>query len=346
MYRVLIADDEQLMREALRIMISKVKNFEVAACVSNGKDAVEYCKKHTVDIIFMDIIMPEKTGVEASKEILAVNPAINIYILSAYSNFEFAKEALRLKVNEYILKPVSFSKIKEILTDYNDCYGVSFKQSEFLFSLVSENNYNTMYTTIPKVVEEIYITCGQNLKQLQNTFQNLQKNLFHIAKWIDESQIEQDIFSISEYILQEKKRMEFWLFKIMDFVFQKNGIHKYPVLKEVFAYIESHIKENIGLSDITKECTISQGYLSRIFKIQFRVSVMEYLHIKKLMLAKAYLCFTKYSVAEIAFRLGYNESNYFGKVFKKYEHITAYQYRKGLINQISAEYTEGGEKSE
>lgn len=347
MYRVLIADDEQLMREALRIMISKVKNFEVAACVSNGKDAVEYCKEHIVDIIFMDIIMPEKTGVEASKEILVLNPAINIYILSAYSNFEFAKEALRLKINEYILKPVSFSKIKNILNDYHNCYGISFKQSEFLFSLVNESDYNMMYLTVPKVVEEIYVTCGQNIKQLQNTFQNLQKNLFYISKWIEESQIKkEEFFSISEFTLQEKKRMEFWLFKVMDFVFQKNGIHKYPVLKDVFEYIELHIKENIGLSDITKECAISQGYLSRIFKLCFRVSVMEYLHIKKLILAKAYLCFTKYSVAEISFRLGYNESNYFGKVFKKFEHITAHQYRKNLTDETSVKYAGGGGKNE
>ena len=57
---------------------------------------------------------------------------------------------------------------------------------------------------------------------------------------------------------------------------------------------------------------------------------MEYLHLRKMHLAKGYFYLTNDSVAEVAFRLGYSESNYFSKVFKKYERITVQQYRKSI----------------
>ena len=68
--------------------------------------------------------------------------------------------------------------------------------------------------------------------------------------------------------------------------------------------------------------------MSRIFREQFHVSVTEYLHLKKMHLAKGYFYFTEDSIAEVAFRLGYNESSYFSKVFKKYEKMTVKEYKK------------------
>ncbi len=58
------------------------------------------------------------------------------------------------------------------------------------------------------------------------------------------------------------------------------------------------------------------------------MSVTEYLHLKKMHLAKGYFYFTEDSIAEVAFRLGYNESSYFSKVFKKYEKMTVKEYKK------------------
>lgn len=348
MYRVLIVDDERLMRDALCIMISKVKGFEVVAAVSNGTDAISYCKNNPVDIVFMDIIMPGITGMEASKEILSLNLGINIYILSAYSNFEFAREALSIKINGYILKPVSASKIRMVLENHYKSNGMSIKQADILFTLINKNDYSGMYKTVPDIVEKIFNVCSQkNVCEVQRIFENLKKNMMYTLKLPDKLEANgKEIFQISETMSNNKKCMEFWLYKVMDYIFQKNSIIKYPVLKDVFEYIENHIKENIGLSDITNKCSISQGYLSRIFKTCFCVSVMEYLHMKKIMIAKSYLTFTKLSVAEIAFRLGYNESNYFGKVFKKYEYITAFQYRKNVFAKGFYVNAEGGEAYE
>ena len=66
MYRVLIVDDEKLMRDALRAMVSQVEGFQIAACVGSGEEAVEICAREEIHVVFMDIMMPGISGVEAS----------------------------------------------------------------------------------------------------------------------------------------------------------------------------------------------------------------------------------------------------------------------------------------
>ncbi|WP_454206159.1 helix-turn-helix domain-containing protein [Peptoniphilus sp. Marseille-Q6390] len=77
-----------------------------------------------------------------------------------------------------------------------------------------------------------------------------------------------------------------------------------------------------------KECNISQGYLSRLFKNEYNLTVVNYIHLKKINLAKEYILLENSSVLDIAFNLGYNEYGYFSKVFKKYEKMTVEQFRK------------------
>ena len=67
MYRVLIADDDILMREALHVMIAKDSAFKVVSMTDTGERAVRVCKEDVIDIVFMDMQMPGITGLEASR---------------------------------------------------------------------------------------------------------------------------------------------------------------------------------------------------------------------------------------------------------------------------------------
>lgn len=334
MVRVIIVDDEQLMREALQIMVAKVDGFEVVRCVDSGEEAVELCKSEKVDLVFMDIMMPGMSGIEASKLIYLNHPDITIYIVSAYNNFEFAREALQAKVKEYISKPVSSSAIKALLEKYienHDKYG---KQTESLFTMIKDKNFREMYYQIPKIVDEIcFYDVEKNSKELKSIFMEIGQNLINYLEWLEDGQRKcEELFPMSDILFSEKKSMALWLFNVMNYIFQQTAIKKYKVLESVFSYIDQNVKENIGLNEIVNHCSISQGYLSRIFVQQMKVSVVEYLHMRKLMLAKAYFSFTDLSIIDVAFRLGYNESSYFSKVFKKYEHITVYQYKQSIGN--------------
>ena len=331
MYKILIADDEQLMREALRIMIEKVPGFEVAFSVSNGEDAVELCRRENPDIVFMDIMMPGMSGIEASKRIYAGNPEITIYILSSYNHFDFAIEALKAKVKEYISKPVSSETICALLEKYSQSKQPDQAYLDLSLTLLKDRDFKKMYYQIPEIVRELYCSCGGNREQLEACADQLGQTIFNdIGHTPGYASGYKERFPRKALSLSQPESMEIWLFHVMNDVFQQASIRKYDLLKNVFSYMDSHIQEEIGLTQVIENCAVSQGYLSRIFKNSLQVSVMEYLHLRKLMLAKEYFLTTDLSVAEVAFRLGYNESGYFSKVFKKYENMTVYQYKKKI----------------
>ncbi len=116
MYRLLIADDEQIVLDSIRFIVEK--NFTdvvVAGTARSGREAIEKAENLKPDIIFMDIMMPGINGIEAIKEIRSRLGNVLIVILSAYDQFDFAKEAVKLEVMEYLLKPVNQGKIVETI---------------------------------------------------------------------------------------------------------------------------------------------------------------------------------------------------------------------------------------
>ncbi|TCK88024.1 two-component system response regulator YesN [Natranaerovirga hydrolytica] len=328
MYRVLIVDDEQLMREALNIMISKIDGFEVIGAVDNGEEAIQVCKNKAIDIVFMDIMMPGISGIEASKKICFHNPNITIFIVSAYTDFEFAREALKVKVKEYISKPVSFGKIRELLEDYKANNKDNTKPLDSLITLIKEKDFKKIYYDIPSIAETLYEFAEGDEKELKTMCEKMIHGLIEYMDYFSHSKVRvEDFFTTLNVDFKEKNSLVFWLYNVINFAIEQKSVKKYTLLENVFKYINDNIEKDIGLNEIVEECAVSQGYLSRIFKKQLNVSVMEYIHMRKLIRAKAYFTFSDVSIAEVAFQLGYNEGSYFSKVFKKYEKITAYQYK-------------------
>lgn len=116
MYKLLIADDEPLEREGLELMIERMlpEQFLIFHA-ENGRSAIEQVERHRPDIVFMDIKMPGIHGLEAIAEIRKTYPSMKIVILTAYDYFTYAKEAISLGVNEYLLKPVKKEQIVAVL---------------------------------------------------------------------------------------------------------------------------------------------------------------------------------------------------------------------------------------
>jgi len=329
MYRVLIADDDILMCEALKVMISKEDTFKVVKMVGTGEDAVKACKEYAIDIIFMDMQMPGITGLEAGRIIHQSNPEITIYILSAHAANIIIRNAAKDVVRDVMEKPITSNYLRKLLENYKTEHEDSVQsQMELLVAILRRKDFNEFYRNITGIIDEVYDIAGDDSARLIKIFTYLGQSLLDTRNIYDEGRNVIDMFPINEGLILERKTSELWLFRIMDHLFQQNSINRYPLLEDIFLYIKKHIKEDITLNNIIENCAISQGYLSRIFREQFQVSVTEYLHMKKIHLAKGYFYFTEDSIAEVAFRLGYNESSYFSKVFKKYENMTVKEYRK------------------
>ncbi len=118
MYRVILADDEVLIREAMRKNIHWDElGYELAACCENGREAVSVMEKEKIDLVITDICMPYMDGMELCKYIYEHHPETDVLILSGYDNFEYAKQAVKYKVEEYLLKPITAAEMTSLLQD-------------------------------------------------------------------------------------------------------------------------------------------------------------------------------------------------------------------------------------
>lgn len=117
MIKIMLVDDEPIEREGLQLILRRNRSdFEIVAEARNGKEAIESALAYKPDLIFMDIKMPEFDGLEAIRQILAFHPAAKCVMVSAFDTFDYAREAMKYGIKEYLLKP---SKISEVLQAYD-----------------------------------------------------------------------------------------------------------------------------------------------------------------------------------------------------------------------------------
>lgn len=115
MYKILIADDEKITLDAVKFIIDKNFKDVQFETARSGREAIDKSDIFNPDIIIMDIKMPGINGIEAIREIKSKNRNVYFIIISAYEQFEFAKEAVELGVISYILKPLNRDRIIQAL---------------------------------------------------------------------------------------------------------------------------------------------------------------------------------------------------------------------------------------
>lgn len=117
LYRIMLVDDEEEVRKAMiRKMDWERLGFTVAGDAENGEDALEKLEQLEPDVVMTDIRMPYMDGLTLIARIREKYPFIKILIFSGYDDFEYAKQAIKLNVTEYILKPVNGQELAEILS--------------------------------------------------------------------------------------------------------------------------------------------------------------------------------------------------------------------------------------
>lgn len=117
--KIIIADDEPLMRGLLTSYLSKECNHKIFKAI-DGKEALSLYQTHEdeINIVFLDIEMPKLNGLEVLREIRAINPKAYVVIISGVGTMENVKEAINAGVNGFIAKPFTNGKVAEALSNY------------------------------------------------------------------------------------------------------------------------------------------------------------------------------------------------------------------------------------
>ncbi|HVI75500.1 MAG TPA: response regulator transcription factor [Anaeromyxobacteraceae bacterium] len=109
--RVLIADDHAILREGVRALLAATEDIEVVGQASDGREAIDACKKLDPDVVLMDIAMPGLGGIEAALEIRKEGMRAKVLILSQYEDREYVRRLLRAGVAGYVLKKSAGSEL-------------------------------------------------------------------------------------------------------------------------------------------------------------------------------------------------------------------------------------------
>lgn len=117
---VLITDDMQILRTGLKAILEKNDTLQVVGMAANGKEAYEFCQNTTVDVILMDMHMPDYDGAYGIKAIKSKFPNIKILVLSTFDDDKTVKAAVNSGVDGYILKEMNEAQIiQSIISTYN-----------------------------------------------------------------------------------------------------------------------------------------------------------------------------------------------------------------------------------
>lgn len=341
MYKILIADDEEIFRRKIkRLPYFKDSDiFTIQYEVQNGLEALEIVKTEKVDLIITDIRMPVLDGIELLKEIKNKDLCSCVILLSNYSDFAYAKEGLIFGAFDYIVKPVDEKKIsetleraKQFLDKQGDNWAYSFREIE----LISQNIYH----------QEAYA-----LEIAEGIFQTI------VEKGRDSVGIKIQIYDALKSIVSEILKTRKYLEKLIDFDaicapketedIKLEALHSLKIIAEeirkfcidtrselvnnIGLYVLEHIESNVSLKVIAEKYFVNKDYISHIFKMETGKSFVDYVTMVKMEYAKKTLKETDAKVYEVAGQIGYKDTEYFSRIFKKYFGYNPSEVRRDCI---------------
>src|SRR6056297_470955 len=115
-YKLMLVDDHKLFRDGLKFVINQMDNLEVVAEASNGVEFLELLDKQEVDLVLMDISMPELDGIEATRQATAKYPGIKILVISMYCDEEYYYQMIQAGVMGFVLKESGKNELENAIT--------------------------------------------------------------------------------------------------------------------------------------------------------------------------------------------------------------------------------------
>lgn len=328
MYKLLIADDEKIIRESVKDVIPwKELDIEICACCKNGLEALDAILDTAPDIVMTDIRMPGISGLELIERIQKFDSHIQFIILTGYPEFEYAQQAIRYGVKEYLLKPISeeaiITAVKNAKASF-PLYNLS-RTIQLLSSLMearAENNPEQAeicfhhYFSHFHTAEDLRSVGIDLFIRLHTYFENFSPEALTLFS--------KDMLLLPNLPdLQAKIQTE-----IMKLLFTDHEM-KTSLSDKTKAYVHEHLSdENLSLKFIAENLLyVNVNYLSRAFTRQTGEKFSAYLNRTRIEKAQKLLKGSSPNIHKIAEQVGFGSNpQYFSQVFKKYTGMTPSQY--------------------
>lgn len=352
-YKVLIVDDDL----AIRYLYGVLKcwsecGFQLAAEAKNGKEALALLEKERFDLLITDIRMPGIDGLELLEEIRGRGLKIFVIIASSYSEFEYAKKGLRLGAIDFIVKPITEEKLKEVLLQAA-AYIEERSRREAGRRAVEERQQDAMRLYQPaEMVKQLYeaILHEDENSLKKNHVMPFVRHVGRIFEGDDEKTGHVLYNAVSE--LWGRLCADFrWLPLICPFSFSSQTAERFPqtvmrlkkiaeryglkhkegLINRVCTLVLENAKYSITMEQAAEHLNMNKDYLGKVFKQKTGMPFGIYVRKLKMEYAKELLRTGKYRSYEVAGMLGYSTIDYFTRLFREETGMTPSQYKRSHL---------------
>lgn len=331
MYKVLLADDEYLEREAMKLILYReMQNIEIVGEATTGSETIDMCRELQPDILFMDMKIPGIHGQEAAKIIKSTDREPVIILMTAYVDTDKAGDA-----DDYLLKPARPKDIVQIIQKHSKTKTMKTSSTEEkindLLQQIHIEDYKEAKERLEVLVNHLLSSFKDNQTALATHVQGVARNMLEIFEMkglpVESSSnlLQPFLHTIHPYKVKEKLSM------VLDQIFEKIIHHPNRSKNEfqtILNYIEKYFDKGITLDEVAEYAHLSPYYLSKLFKKELDINFVDYVVHRKMEKAKELLENTNLPVSNIALEISYQEANYFSKVFKKVVGMTPSEYRE------------------
>lgn len=332
MIKVLIVDDDKLARKGIISLLNWEKHhMQVVGDVQNGKIALEFIREHEVDLVFVDIDMPEMDGIEFMERCSQEKPEIRFVILTFYEEFSYAQSVIRLGGLDYISKAsLEFTDGDSILERIEKKYE---ERNQHLVKSVSgeeeewkklREEWDSLYWVFDTI---FYKELLEKTRAYHPDVRILERQIVRCIGKIDELLERRDTdipwFQSMEEILKWTDQMR-EVYRNCD---SRQGNEFVSIMKAV-KIAENDYTKHIHASEVASEIGISRSYFSVKFKKYVGITFGDFIQNLRIQRAEKLLLNTKFSVTEIAYQSGYEDVYYFNRVFREKMQCSPNEYRK------------------
>lgn len=361
MNRVLLVDDEPFILEGLSVLIDWEKEgFQIVKKASNGRQAYEYLKENTVELIISDIQMPDMNGLDFQEKIRKEKIS-NAYfiILTGFADFSYAQRAISYDCSEYILKPVDKKELISVLrritkeSKKNTSVIPDFKPQEDDKSVLYKGELDDLvraintddHAKIKNKVSLLFKRFQENGEQrISGTLNQLNINylVFQLINLASEQNKEIDQQEVLQYINESSFQdgvsqgsfdyMYRFACEYADYLMQLHRQVPSDAIHKVLQEIHNNYAQNLTLKDLSEKFLLNSAYLGQLFKKQYGRSFKDYLNQYRLSKAEELLIKTDKKVYEIAGLVGYKDLDYFVNLFINSRGCTPARFRKQKLS--------------
>jgi two-component system response regulator YesN len=338
---VLVADDDILEGKVIRLLLEKERPMvKEVYYARSGNAALEIAKAIRPQIAFIDVQMPGMDGVELTEKLKQLDPEIEITMISAYDDSDYILNAMKTGASYYLLKP---ARPQEILRIFD-------KLLKSLPSIAGLRNRDCIKELTEKILlrdqdaasqmmdniwQQLLAYAQGDIEILRSRSQELAITIIHfitdrhhspdvlvlfrnnLIRGMNTAQSQADIKA-------QLTEMVYNSIRLLDQYANDAG---HELISRAHEFIQKNLHKNISLEDVAQHIHLSIFYFSRLFKDKTGVNYIDYLIELRLEKSKMLLLTTNDTVASIAKRVGYAETNSFSRLFKSRVGLSPSQYR-------------------